>query len=68
LALARQIGYRFGEVLALRELGQVEGLVGQYGQARECHNQALALARQIGYRFGEVLVRGHEKVPAGGQI
>ena len=42
LSLARQLGYRPGEVLALWGLGEVERRVGEYGQARECHTQALS--------------------------
>jgi tetratricopeptide (TPR) repeat protein len=34
-------------------LGEVERLVGGYGQAREYHTQALSLARDLGYRPGE---------------
>jgi tetratricopeptide (TPR) repeat protein len=39
--------------LALCGLGEVERLVGQYGQAREYHTHALTLARQLGDRLGE---------------
>ncbi len=54
LILYRHLGDRRGEVGALWGLGEVERLVGDYGQAREYHTQALALALQIGYGRGEV--------------
>ena len=54
LTLARQLGYRRGEADALWGLGEVEWLVGEYGQAREYYTQALALARDLSYRRGEV--------------
>jgi tetratricopeptide (TPR) repeat protein len=62
LALARQLGYRFGELLALRGLGEVERSVGEYGQAREHHTQALILGRQLNDRRAEaeaLWVLGH---------
>jgi tetratricopeptide (TPR) repeat protein len=34
-------------------LGEVERLVGEYGQARDYYTQALALARHLGYRRAE---------------
>lgn len=39
LALARQLGYQRTEADALRGLGQVEQLVGEYDQARQYHTQ-----------------------------
>jgi tetratricopeptide (TPR) repeat protein len=39
--------------LALRGLGEVERLVGEYGQAREYHTQAVTVARHLGDRPGE---------------
>jgi tetratricopeptide repeat protein len=53
LGLARQLGDRRGETLALRGLGDVGRLVGEYDRSREYHTQALALARQLGDRHGE---------------
>jgi tetratricopeptide (TPR) repeat protein len=53
LTLARDLDYRFGEADALRGLGQVERLVGEYVQAREYYTQALVLARQLGYQRTE---------------
>jgi tetratricopeptide (TPR) repeat protein/transcriptional regulator with XRE-family HTH domain len=54
LTAYRQLGDRRGEVDALCGLGEVERLVGEYGQAREHHAQALSLAEPLGYRRGEV--------------
>ncbi|MGH4007755.1 MAG: tetratricopeptide repeat protein, partial [Pseudonocardiaceae bacterium] len=54
LALARHLGDRQGEASALWGLGEVERLVGEYGQAREYYTQALTLARDLGDRGGEV--------------
>ncbi len=42
-----------GEVDALWGLGEVEHLVGEYGQARTHYTQALTLARELGHRRGE---------------
>ena len=56
MSLLSQLGERPGEVLALWGLGEVERLVGEFGQAPvEYHMQALSLARQLGERHGEVL-------------
>jgi tetratricopeptide (TPR) repeat protein len=46
---------RLYEVDALKGLGEVERLVGEYDQAREYHIQSLFLARQLGDRLGEAL-------------
>jgi tetratricopeptide (TPR) repeat protein len=53
LVLARQLGYRFGEITALRGLGEVERSVGEHGQAREYYHQVLTLARRLADRRGE---------------
>ncbi|MGH3919012.1 MAG: tetratricopeptide repeat protein [Pseudonocardiaceae bacterium] len=53
LTVARHRGDRRGEVSALWGLGEVERLVGEYGQAREYYTQALAVARHLGDRRGE---------------
>jgi tetratricopeptide (TPR) repeat protein len=53
LTLARHLGDRRAEGMALRGLGEVERLVGEYSQAREYHAQALTLARHLGDRPGE---------------
>jgi tetratricopeptide (TPR) repeat protein len=53
LTACRHLGNQAGEVDGLWGLGEVEWLVGEYGQAREHYTQALLLARQLGYRRGE---------------
>jgi tetratricopeptide (TPR) repeat protein len=53
LIIYRHLGDQRGEVGALWGLGEVERLVGEYGQARTHYTQALILARQLGYRRGE---------------
>jgi tetratricopeptide (TPR) repeat protein len=53
LTLARHLGDRRGEVVALWGLGEVERLVAEFGQAREYYTQALTLARHLGDRRGE---------------
>jgi tetratricopeptide (TPR) repeat protein/transcriptional regulator with XRE-family HTH domain len=53
LTVYRHLGDRRGEVDVLCGLGEVEWLVGEYGQAREYYTQALALARQLDYRRAE---------------
>jgi tetratricopeptide (TPR) repeat protein len=53
LTFYRHLGDRRGEAEALRGLGEVEWLVGEYGKAREYYTQALALARKLGHRQGE---------------
>ncbi|HYZ10243.1 MAG TPA: tetratricopeptide repeat protein, partial [Pseudonocardiaceae bacterium] len=55
LTVYRHLDDRRGEALALRGLGEVERLVGEYPQAREYHGRALSLARDLGDRRGEVL-------------
>jgi tetratricopeptide (TPR) repeat protein len=42
-----------GEVLALRGLGEVERLAGEYDLARDYYTQALTLARHLGDRLAE---------------
>jgi len=53
LTVYRHLGYRRGEVDALWGLGEVERLVGEYGQARTHYNQALTLAQELGDRRAE---------------
>jgi tetratricopeptide (TPR) repeat protein len=53
LTVYRHLGDGRGEVDGLWGLGEVERLVGEFGQAREYHTQALSLARQLGDRSGE---------------
>jgi tetratricopeptide (TPR) repeat protein/transcriptional regulator with XRE-family HTH domain len=53
LTIFLHLGDRRGEVDALWGLGEVERLVGEYGQARDYHTQALTLARHLGYQRGE---------------
>jgi tetratricopeptide (TPR) repeat protein len=53
LTACRHLGNQAGEVDGLWGLGEVEWLVGEYGQAREHYTQALLLARHLGYRRGE---------------
>src|SRR5918998_1663259 len=53
LTACQHLGDQCGEVDALWGLGEVERLVGEYGQARTHYTQALTLARQLGHRRGE---------------
>jgi hypothetical protein len=67
LALARQLGYRFGEVLALCGLGEVEQVAGEAEHARRYYMEALTLARELGDRRAEadaLCVLGHLTEPA----
>lgn len=54
LTAYQYLGDQRGEVDALWQLGEVERLVGEYGQARTHYTEALILARQLDYRRGEV--------------
>jgi tetratricopeptide (TPR) repeat protein len=54
LTAFRHLGDQRGEVDGLCGLGEVEWLVGEYGQARDYYSQALFLAGSLGYRRGEV--------------
>lgn len=54
LTAYRHLGDQRGEVDGLWGLGEVEWLVGEYGQARDYYTQALFLAGELGYRRGEV--------------
>ncbi len=53
LTVYRHLGERRGEVDALWGLGEVERLVGEYGQARTHYTQALTLAQQLRDRRAE---------------
>jgi hypothetical protein len=53
LTAYQHLGDQRGEVDALWGLADVEGLVGEYGQARTHYTQALTLARELDYRRGE---------------
>ena len=53
LALAREVGDRAGESLALHDLGIVARIQNQYEQALAYSEQALAIAAEVGDRAGE---------------
>ena len=53
LAAARRIGDRVGEGRVLNHLGNVNGMVGRFDEALECHREASAIHRDSGYRVGE---------------
>lgn len=53
LTAYQHLGDQCGQVNALWGLGEVEHLVGEYGQARTHYTQALTLAREVGHQRGE---------------
>lgn len=53
LTAYQHLGDQCGQVDALWGLGEVEHLIGEYGQARMHYTQALTLARELGHRCGE---------------
>ncbi|MBV9648825.1 MAG: tetratricopeptide repeat protein [Pseudonocardiales bacterium] len=53
LTAYQHLGDQCGQVDTLWGLGEVEHLIGEYGQARTHYTQALALARELGHRRGE---------------
>jgi tetratricopeptide (TPR) repeat protein len=53
LTVYRHLDDQRGAAKALRGLGEVERLVGEYSQAREYYTQALTLAQRLGWRRGE---------------
>jgi len=59
LAIAREIGDRFGESRSLNTLGLAYKSLGQYQKAIEFHQQSLAIAREIGDRLGEASFLGN---------
>jgi CHAT domain-containing protein/tetratricopeptide (TPR) repeat protein len=53
LAIAREIGNRYGEASSLNNLGDTYNSLGQYSKAIEFNQQSLTIFRQIGNRYGE---------------
>ena len=59
LVIAREIGNRRGEGIALGNLGTVYDSLGQYGTAIDFYEQYLAIAREIDDQRGEGVARGN---------
>jgi tetratricopeptide (TPR) repeat protein len=59
LAIARDLGDRHSESVALGNLGNCCRHLGRYGQALDLHGQALAIARDLGDRQGEAAELGN---------
>ena len=56
VAIYREIGDRYGEGIAINNLGLAATYVGDYARRREAfYEQSLAISRGIGNRFGESL-------------
>ena len=53
LAIAIEIGNRYGEETTYTNLGSVFGSLGEYHKAKEYHEKALAIAVEIGDKNGE---------------
>jgi tetratricopeptide (TPR) repeat protein/transcriptional regulator with XRE-family HTH domain len=71
---ARSLGDRLGEANALGDLGDVQGLAGEYPAAAQALEQALAIYRDLGDRLGQAnalrdlgYARGGDDYPAAAQ-
>jgi tetratricopeptide (TPR) repeat protein len=51
--MAQEMGYRYGEAVALNNLGNSYRLLGDLRQAIEYHQQSQRIAHEIGYRDNE---------------
>ncbi|WP_026786825.1 CHAT domain-containing protein [Planktothrix rubescens] len=63
LTIYREIGYRQGEAISLKNVGNAYLFLGQYDRAIEFYQQSLKISREIGYRQGEADSLGNLGLP-----